>query len=71
LATSTYSEKLANAKSILDDLMQSPKLTYTVNGQTFQWNAYQKLLMEQIDWLEKKVMTEETGPWEESTKVVV
>lgn len=48
----TDAEELAAIKTLaiarLKELLASPKPSYNVDGQSFSWNEYQRMLVEQI-----------------------
>lgn len=53
---------------LTDPLKRKP--TYTVEGQTFHWTAYQKMLMDQLKQVKLLIREEEDGPFEIRTEML-
>lgn len=45
--------------ALLADLTESPKPSYNIDGQQVSWMAYQKLLFDQLESLNKQIAAEE------------
>ena len=45
----------------LAQMVASPKVTYNVDGQMFDFNGYQKLLFEQLEKLDAYISSMDTG----------
>jgi hypothetical protein len=45
----------------LAQMVASPKVTYNVDGQMFDFNGYQKLLFEQLEKLDSYINSMDTG----------
>lgn len=53
-----------NAASTLKDVLASPKPTYTVGDQTFEWGEYVQVLRETIASLTSMIDAEDAVPFE-------
>lgn len=49
----------ANTLAKLTEISASPKPTYSIDGQSFQWDAYFKRLTDLVDWCDTKLASEE------------
>ncbi len=45
--------------ALLEDLTANPKPTYTIDGQTISWMAYQRMLFGQLEAINKQIAAEE------------
>ncbi|HUT14348.1 MAG TPA: hypothetical protein VMY42_27935 [Thermoguttaceae bacterium] len=52
--------------AILVDITENPKPSYMIDGQSLQWAAYQRLLLEQIDRINRQIAAE--TPFEISSR---
>ena len=48
----------SNAIATLDEILASPKPSYSVHGHTFSWTEYQRFLGDQIENLSKRIAQE-------------
>lgn len=67
----TDAERIAtiksNALARLQELSESPKPSYTIDGQSVSWAEYYKMLMAQVDWARQQESAE--TPFEFQTQV--
>lgn len=42
----------------LEEITASPKPSYMIDGQSVQWSAYQRMLMDQVEWCNKQLAGE-------------
>lgn len=56
------------AMTRLSEALDSPKMDYTIDGQTFNWTQYQEMLQKRIDWANAE-LAKLDGPDMEETLV--
>ena len=39
----------------IEDILQQPKPSYSIDGQSVQWEAYLKRLQSTVDWCDQKL----------------
>lgn len=59
----------SNAIARLKEATASPKPTYDVDGQSFSWNEYQRMLLEIVERSNRLLVDEEEDPFVVETQI--
>lgn len=64
----TAAEIKAKALTRLSELLDNPKPSYSVDGQSVSWSEYQKMLQETIRWADEQAAVD-AGPYESIVQI--